>query len=484
MKTWFGSGEVQMTSILTGLVLYLFFMLVVGVLTWRLNESTADYYIGGRKLGPWLVSFSERTSAESAWLLLGLPGAALAVGLVEVWTALGCVAGIIFSWYIIAERLRVETEHYQAITLPEYLAVRYGEYARLIRSLAMLIVIFFFSFYLAAQMNGAGKVLNVTFDIPHLWGMIIGASVIICYTMMGGLLAVVWTDLVQGILMIATLVVLPVVALFEIWGQGLSMSDAVINAPAAISSLTAGKSGWAGMAAVIGGLSWGLGYMGQPHLLTKFMAIRTPREIRTGRRIAIAWAIPAFSGAMLIGLAALTLHGVSFYGDREQVMPALVTELFPGWLAGILISGAIAAMMSTADSQLLVISSAIIEDFYRKTLKRDLSDRAMVAFSRVITLTVGVAGILLAVYSDKLIFAMVSYAWSGLGSSFGPAILLTLLWKRTSGPGIIAGMLTGTLTTIIWSSFTTLDAIVTSRLTSFVFALVAIILISLASSKK
>jgi sodium/proline symporter len=347
----------------------------------------------------------------------------------------------------------------------------------------MLIIVFFFTFYLSAQMNGAGKVLNVTFGIPNFWGIVIGAAVLVLYTMMGGFLAVVWTDLVQAILMITTLVVLPIVALFEISAQGLSLGDALANA-GTVASLTGGKTGWAGAAAIIGGLSWGLGYMGQPHLLTKFMAIRSPQEITMGRHIAFAWAVPAFAGAMLIGLAALALHnGAGFYGDRERVMPALATELFPGWFAGILISGAIAAMMSTADSQLLVISSAVIEDFYRKTLKRELSDRAMVAFSRLITLAVGVAGMVLALTSDKLIFAMVSYAWSGLGSSFGPAILLTLLWKRTTGPAVIAGMLTGALTTVIWSSIPVLDAAVTARLVSFVRALIAVVGFALRSSE-
>lgn len=472
-----------MTATIVGFILYLCMMLGVGIVTWRLNQSTSDYYIGGRKLGPWLTAFSERTSGESAWLLLGLPGAALAVGLIEIWTAVGCVTGIMFSWYVIAERLRVETERYNAITLPEYLAARFGEHARSIRSLAMLIIIFFFTFYLAAQMNGAGKVLNVTFDIPHIWGIIIGAAIIVIYTMMGGFMAVVWTDLIQGLLMIATLVILPIVALFEIQAQGLCLSDAMASA-VTVGSLTAGKAGWAGIAAVIGGLSWGLGYMGQPHLLTKFMAIRSPQEIRVGRRIAFAWAVPAFTGAIIIGLAALTLHGKGFYPDPEKAMPALATELFPGWIAGILISGAIAAMMSTADSQLLVISSAIIEDFYRKTLKRELSDRAMVTFSRIITLSVGIAGILLALYSDKLIFAMVSYAWSGLGSSFGPAILLTLLWKRTTGPGIIAGMLTGAITTVVWSSIPAFDGLITARLVSFAFAVAAILIVSSGRSEK
>ncbi len=473
-----------MTSLFIGLGLYLVLMLAIGAITWSMNHSTTDYYLGGRRLGPWLTAFSERTSGESAWLLLGLPGAALAVGLIEVWTAVGCVAGIMFSWYVIAEKLRIDTERCNAITLPEYLAQRFGNHARPIRSIAMLIIVFFFTFYLSAQMNGAGKVLNVTFGIPNFWGIVIGAAVLVLYTMMGGFLAVVWTDLVQAILMITTLVVLPIVALFEISAQGLSLGDALANA-GTVASLTGGKTGWAGAAAIIGGLSWGLGYMGQPHLLTKFMAIRSPQEITMGRHIAFAWAVPAFAGAMLIGLAALALHnGAGFYGDRERVMPALATELFPGWFAGILISGAIAAMMSTADSQLLVISSAVIEDFYRKTLKRELSDRAMVAFSRLITLAVGVAGMVLALTSDKLIFAMVSYAWSGLGSSFGPAILLTLLWKRTTGPAVIAGMLTGALTTVIWSSIPVLDAAVTARLVSFVLALIAVVGISFRSSQK
>lgn len=242
-----------MTATLVGFGLYLLMMLTIGIITWRMNRSTTDYYLGGRKLGPWLTAFSERTSGESAWLLLGLPGAALAVGLIEVWTAVGCVSGIMFSWYVVAEKLRVETERHNAITLPEYLAARFGDHARPIRSLAMLIIVFFFTFYLAAQMNGAGKVLNVTFDIPHQSGILIGAAIIVLYTMMGGFLAVVWTDLIQGLLMIATLVILPIVALFEIQAQGLCLSDAVANA-GTVGSLTAGKAGWAGIAAVIGGL--------------------------------------------------------------------------------------------------------------------------------------------------------------------------------------------------------------------------------------
>ena len=470
-----------MNFALIGFIFYLVVILVVGFITYHINKSHKDFYIAGRKLNPWVVAFSERASGESAWLLLGLPGAAYASGLMEFWTALGCVSGIIFYWFFIARALREETERLDAITLPTFLAARYHRGKAAIRVMATFIIIFFFIFYLSAQFNGAGKILNVTFGVDATTGMIIGAVVIIFYTMMGGFFAVAWTDMVQGIIMIGTLVVLPLVGLVELMEMHSgthSLSTLMAQEGYHLTSFTGGKSGWAAAALIISGLSWALGYMGQPHLLTRFMAIKSSARIKISRRIAFAWAIPAFTGALAIGIIGAAIYGQGMFDDIEKVMPHLANELLPAWLAGIFVSGAIAAMMSTADSQLLVISSSIIEDLFHQTLGREVSDAFLLRASRAITIVVGIIGFTIALTSDKLIFSMVSYAWAGLGSSFGPLILLMLTWKKVTHRGALAGMATGFITTVVWSEITLLDSVISVRFASWVFAFLAVWLVS------
>lgn len=472
-----------MNYTLIGFVVYLIAVLVVGFLTYKSNKSHKDFFLAGRKLNPWLVAFSERASGESAWLLLGLPGAAFAAGLLEFWTALGCVLGIIFYWYVIAKDLRRESELCDSITLPDFFAQKFDKQDKSIRITATLIIIIFFTIYLAAQFNAAGKVLNVTFNISNELGIIIGTAVIIFYTMMGGFFAVAWTDLIQGIIMIGTLVILPIIGLIEIGQQGHSLTTAVENAGSNFSDLFGGATGWASVSLVVGGLSWGLGYMGMPHLLTRFMSIKDTQKIKIGRRIAFAWAIPAFLGAMMIGLVGLSLYGPGFFTDVERIMPFLANSLLPSWLAGIFISGAIAAMMSTADSQLLVISSSVIEDFYHKTLGKQVSEKALLNFSRIITLAIGLLGLFFAMTTEKLIYSLVSYAWAGLGSSFGPALLLILKWKKVTKQGVLAGMLMGTISTILWMNIEFLDKIISVRFVSFVLAFITIIFVSLITKQ-
>jgi len=476
-----------MNFALIGFIFYLVVILVVGFITYHINKSHKDFFIAGRKLNPWVVAFSERASGESAWLLLGLPGAAFASGLMEFWTALGCVSGIIFYWFFIARALRVETERLGAFTLPTFLAARFEKGQAAIRVLATFIIIFFFIFYLSAQFNGAGKILNVTFGLKQSTGMILGAVVIIFYTMMGGFFAVAWTDMVQGIIMIGTLVVLPLVGLAELKEihDGTSpLADLVSSDGHRMLSWTGGKSGWAAAALIISGLSWALGYMGQPHLLTRFMAIRSAEEIKISRRIAIAWVIPAFSGALILGIVGAGLYEPGMFDDIEKLMPHLANELLPAWLAGIFVSGAIAAMMSTADSQLLVISSSILEDLFHRTLGWDVSEKVLLKASRWITIVVGLIGFMIALTSDKLIFSMVSYAWAGLGSSFGPLILLMLTWKKVTWQGTIAGLITGFVTTVVWSELTALDAVISVRFVSWVMAFLAVWLVSLYTRQK
>ncbi len=460
--------------------LYLLLIISVGILSNKFISSQLDFLLAGRRLGPWVTAFSERASGESAWLLLGLPGAAIAVGYGEIWAVIGIISGIILSWFLIAERLRAETEKYEALTIPDYLQKKFNDTSGIIKTYSSVIIAVFFTFYVSAQFHGSGKILNTIFDIEPLYGISLSAVVIIVYTIMGGLLAVAWTDLVQGILMIGTLVILPIVGLIELSSFDLPIKELIMSVDPQKSALVpSGLTAFATFSVIVGGLSWGLGYFGQPHLLIRYMAIRSVEEVKQARIIAALWAIPGISGAFLIGVVGMGYFGEDFFLDKdvENVMPMLAEALLPAWLAGLLISGAVAAMMSTADSQLLVSTSAIGEDLGVQVSKKD--DKLL--NSRIITILLGIFAYLVAIYSEwsgKTIFSIVSFAWSGLGSSFGPALLLALWWKGITRKGVIAGLFTGSIITIIWGSSPYLKDIITERFISFALAFLAIIIVS------
>ena len=469
-------------------ILYLVFLLGVGVWTFKFNKTQEDYLLAGRKLGPWVTAFSERASGESAWLLLALPGAAITIGLSESWAVIGIILGIIASWFLIAERLREETEKYDALTIPEYLHRKFNDSSNIIRLFSSVIIAFFFLFYVSAQFHASGKVLNSLFDLDPITGISIGAAIIIVYTLMGGFYAVAWTDLLQGILMIGTLVILPIAGYIELSGSGKTIADGLAAADSVFGnnngSYFRGKEGLAALMAALGGLSWGLGYLGQPHLVIRYMAIRSTKDVKVARNIAIAWALPGITGAFLVGIVALLYFGPEYFltVDPEQSMPLLATHLLHPILAGLFISGAVAAMMSTADSQLLVSTSAVTEDFYHQYLGKDLSQEVLVKLSRIMIVVLGLAAYGIAIFSEiqgKKIFGVISYAWSGLGSAFGPALVMALWWEKTTRQGIIAGLLVGFLTTIIWANIPELKALVTERLSSFVFAFIAVYIVSL-----
>ncbi|MEC9106773.1 MAG: sodium/proline symporter, partial [Candidatus Neomarinimicrobiota bacterium] len=372
-------------------IFYLFFLIAVGLRSIRFNKSQEDYLLAGRRLGPWVTAFSERASGESAWLLLALPGAAISVGLGEIWTVVGITLGIIASWYLIAERLRIETEKYNALTIPGYLHKKYNDQSNIIGLFSSVIIAFFFLFYVSAQFHASGKVINTLFGLSSINGIILGAIVIILYTLMGGFFAIAWTDLLQGILMIGTLVILPIVGIIELQNQDRTIYEVLNQVGKSKSSFTMGKSGFAAISVILGGLSWGFGYLGQPHLVIRFMAIKNPSDIKKAKFIAILWAIPGILGAFIIGLVALNYFGPDFFiiNDVEQAMPLLATELLPPIIAGLLISGAVAAMMSTADSQLLVSTSAITEDFIHRYLGFNLSDKTLLFINRITIIILG-----------------------------------------------------------------------------------------------
>ena len=463
-------------------IFYLLFLIVVGLMTIKYNKSQEDYLLAGRRLGPWVTAFSERASGESAWLLLALPGAAISVGLGEAWTVIGITVGIIASWYLIAEKLRIETEKYAALTIPGYLHKKYNDNSNIIRLFSAVIIAFFFLFYVSAQFHASGKVINTLFGLSSINGIIIGAIVIISYTLLGGFLAIAWTDLLQGILMIGTLVILPIVGIIELQNQERTIYEALNQFGESNSSFTTGKSGIAALSVVIGGLSWGLGYLGQPHLVIRYMAIKNPKDIKKAKLIAILWALPGILGAFFIGLVALNYFGPDFFiiNDVEQAMPLLAKELLPPILAGLLISGAVAAMMSTADSQLLVSTSAITEDFIHQYLGLSISNKTLLLINRITIIILGIIAFCIAIFSElsgKNIFGVVSYAWSGLGSSFGPVLVLSLWWPKTTRKGVIAGLLVGFFSTIIWAN-TELKFIVSERFVSFTFAFIMVLLVS------
>jgi sodium/proline symporter len=464
-------------------LIYLVLVVIVGVVTSRKMTSQSEFFLGGQSLPGWVITISERASGESAWLLLGLTGAAVTVGLGEIWTVLGCVSGILFLWFFIAARLRREFGKYDALTLPEFLGQKYKD-QKILRLLSSIIIIFFFSFYVSAQMVGAGKILTKTGIVtenwqmilgpitltPTSWGIIVGAVIVVFYTLLGGFRAVVWTDLMQGFIMLLALVVLPVLGAMELWEHGGSMNAAIAAEGIEKASLFAGKSFWPALSLVLGGLAWGLGYMGQPHLLVRFMALSTAEEVKKLRWLAGGWTVLAYGGAFMIGVLGLALYGSGeFIQDPERIMPALAMNLLPAWLAGIIISGAVAAMMSTADSQLLVVTSAFSEDLTTRIFKKKLSQKQQVLLSRMVTLGIGFLAFLLAVSSQDTVYAMVSFAWSGLGASFGPVMLLMFLWPRLNKQGVIACLITGSLATIFWKlSF--LDGYLSHRLAAWILA--------------
>ncbi len=472
------------TSLVFGLIFYLVIVLVLGIVASRLMKKLDDFLLAGRKIGGFATAISERASGESSWFLLGLPGAAYAVGFTEYWTVIGSASGIIASWLFIAIPLRRMTERLGALTIPDYFEMRFKDKTKLLRTVSTAIILVFYTAYVAAQFIGGGKILAATFGLELKYGLLLGAVVVSFYTLMGGLLAVVWTDVIQGLLMAFVAVLLPILGIAHLGGFEAFTASLVAKGPE-LTTMTGGKVGASFVFGVmLGSLAWGFGYLGQPHLLTRYMAARSPRELKKGSVVAISWVLVAYWSAPLIGMVGIGILGPDL-ADPETVMPLVAKVLLPGWLAGIFIAGAVAAMMSTADSQLLVATSAVVEDIYVRLLgNRDAAPRKLLLISRVATLAIAGVSLFFAFRSQDLIYDMVSYAWAGLGSSFGPPLLLSIYWKRITCQGALAGMLGGTISNIYWNSNDALNAMIDLKFSTFVIALAATVLVSLLTQPK
>ena len=455
------------------LVTYLVLLILWGVWQGRKVKTGSDYSIAGRRLPGWVAALSERATGESSWALLGLPGAAYALGLTEIWTALGCVLGIIAAWSLLAWRLRDEAERFQVSTFSDYLAKRHGESGMAIRKVAGFSIVFFFFFYIGAQFLGGGKTLHAMFGIQPEWGMLITTLVIIPYAIYGGFRSVAYTDVVQALIMIITLIFGPIFGLIYLSQHADVYAPDIISAlhqagPGHL-SLFKGLRGFGAGMVLMGGFSWFFGYLGgMPQLSLRFMAIQNPAQARKARNIGISWTIIAYTGAMLLGFIGLAIFGPGKLTDPEYVMPAVLLKIFPPAIAALLITGAIAAMISTADSLLVLSATELSENLLNPSNK---SEKYHLNRSRIITALLAFIALGLAYVSpQKLIFTLVSYVWAGIGCTFSVVILLTLFWKRFHGRAAIITIIGGIAFTIIWIS-TGLDAIVTAKLTNFLFSL-------------
>lgn len=456
--------------ILVEFFLYFIAMIAIGYWMSRTKMSHAVFLLGGKKLPGWALAFSERATGESAWLLLGFTGFVFTSGLSGIWVAAGIASGIIFTWLFLARKFMKEADKYGVLTLTDYLAIRFGEKANVIRWLASILIIGFFMFYIGAQLAGAGKLFLTTFDMNVTTGVIAATIVILATAYFGGFLSVVWTDMVQSVMMLITLCVLPVIALIYLYTHDLSISQSLVEAGDSFDAWLGGATGFAIGVLFFNNFSWFFGYLGgQPQLTARFMAMKDDKEAKQGVAVGIIWTIMAYTGAFLIGLCAIAMYSQDSFADVETILPQMILDLMPPWLSGVLLAGIMAAIITTANSQIMVVTSSVSEDIIHKTLGLQLTDRQLVRVSRLTVLLAGLIGMIIALTSDSLVYLVVSWAWAGVGCTLSPAVLLTFFWKRYSAIGLIATIISGFIFTVLWIS-TPLDAMLTSRFTTFFIA--------------
>ncbi len=466
-----------------------YLVVLIGIVIWsaRRSKTNNDFVLGGKKNSGFSLALSERATGESAWLLLGLTGLAYSEGMAAIWVAIGCVAGILFLWSFLAEPLHKLTKKTGALTVPGLFSRKFQGSSHSFGILSSVVIIFFFILYIAAQFSGAGKIFNDTFNIDPFWGMVIGSALVTIYTMLGGFITVVATDAFQAILMVFTCVVLPFIALGIAATYNVSIAETIAHASYTVQLNAAATKQATGGLMILNGLSWAFGYTGQPQLLVRMMAMRSKRETLQGRWVAVLWTLLAYTGAFMIGIIGYKLVQVGALGesaaivanDSEKIMPVLVMTLVNPILAGILLSGAVSAMMSTASSHLMVVSSSMTEDFYLHIAKKKIEEKRLLFLNRILTLVVGLFGFLLAITMKDTVYGLVSYAWSGIGASFGPAIVLLIFWKKLSRAGVFACLITGTLSAIIWKTWLLEPTGISERLASYVLAFGMTIVFSL-----
>ena len=459
-------------------VIYIAATVLIGLFAYRATHNLSDYILGGRRLGSVVTALSAGASDMSGWLLMGLPGAVYMSGLSEGWIAIGLIVGAYLNWLLVAGRLRVQTEHNgDALTLPDYFSGRFEDTSGLLRILSAVVILIFFTIYCASGIVAGARLFESTFGMSYQTALWAGAAATIAYTFVGGFLAVSWTDTVQATLMIFALILTPIIVVLATGGVDTTFLAIAAQDPANFDMLRGTT-----FIGIISLLGWGLGYCGQPHILARFMAADSVRSIVKARRIALTWMIFCLGGAVAVGF-----FGIAYFAENpavagavnenpERVFIELAKLLFNPWVAGVLLSAILAAVMSTLSCQLLVCSSALTEDFYKSFLRKNASQRELVWVGRMMVLLVALVAIWLASNPENRVLGLASYAWAGFGAAFGPVVLISVLWKGMTRNGALAGILVGALTVIIWKQFNLFGLY--EIIPGFIFASAAVLLVS------
>ena len=464
--------------IINAFVLYIGLMMAIGVYYYRRTKNMSDYFLGNRKLGAWVTSLSAEASDMSGWMLMGVPGFAYLAGLNAGWIAIGIAIGTWANWQFVAARLRRYTELAgNSLTLPEFLQNRYHDTSNLLRIVPAIFILIFFILYTSSGFVAAGKLFETVFGMPFQYAIFLGAGSVVFYTLIGGFLAVSRTDFIQGVMMFFAILIVPTCAAMSLGGFGDTVSAISAYKESMLQPLTKPDGSTMGAIELISLLAWGIGYFGQPHILVRFMAIKSTSELPQATRIAMTWVILSLAAAVAIGMVGTVYLTTPLEGtNAETVFLVMTNQLFPPIIAGLMLSAVLAAIMSTASSQLLVAASAFAQDFYKTLLRKDAEQAELVWISRASVLIIASIAVFLGFNPDSFILDMVAYAWAGFGAAFGPALLMSLFWKRTTRRGVIAGIIVGGVTVLVWKQLALFGLY--EIVPGFVFALIAIYIVS------
>lgn len=487
----------SLIMIMIAIAVYLLIMIFIGAMFMKKNNNSEDYFLGGRSLNGFVAALSAGASDMSGWMLMGLPGSVYALGTGQVWIGIGLMLGTIANWVFIAGPLRKYTiRANNSLTLPEFFVNRYRDEKKILLGISSAVIVLFFVVYTASAFASGGKLFNSVFGMDYHLALIIGAMVILLYTFMGGFLAVCTTDFLQGLLMLIAVLTVPIIA-FVSMGSGnfsANLASTGVDPASFFDPLQEGGSRISAVS-ILSSLAWGLGYFGMPHILVRFMAIKDKKELKKSKSIAILWVVIGLASACFIGILgrAYLSTKLGVMDDSEKVFIEMIKKVFTedrnmALLAGLFIAAILAAIMSTADSQLLVASSAVSEDLYKGIIKKDASEGSVLTVGRVATILVAIIAMVIAWNPDSSVMALVSDAWAGFGAAFGPLILCSLFWRRTNFAGAFAGIISGALTVIIWDYIPCVGGATPgsatglySLLPGFVISLLAIFIVSLVT---
>lgn len=441
-------------GIISAFIVYFTFNIGIGVWHYRKSQSLSEYVLGDRKLNPWVVSMSAVASDMSGWMLMGLPGYAYVAGINAYWIAIGLALGTWGNWQFIAKRLRNYTHlANDSLTVPDFYENRFRDKSNMLRIISAIFILIFFLIYTASGFVAGGKLFNTVFGLPYFWSLIITAGVVVIYTFMGGFTAVCWTDFFQGVLMFFAVITVPAMGLYILGGPSVAMQELVTNLPSHLDMFTNPDGSKITLVAVISLLAWGLGYPGQPHIIVRFMAIRSAKEVNTATRIAMTWVFFSLSAAVAIGIVGRLLFPALTGGSVETIFMVMTESLFTSVFAGIILSAILAAIMSTASSQLLVTASSIAQDFYKTVFRKNADEQELLFVNRWTVVIVSMVSIGIASNPNNMVLDLVAYAWAGFGAAFGPLTIFSLFWRGTTRNGALAGIIAGGCTVLLWKQF-------------------------------